>query len=857
VSLEPHCWARPRPIRVAFLVQDGEHAQLALDGIFADCYGRWGGRFSLIAPCVNGQIIPSYWPWLEAFDPDIVYSYVELNRESILEIHERINPSNYAFHYLDENNPRLDIHGFKPQYRFSLLSSLSTIFRQARYNPNAANGGTPAVNLLHSWHTEAPSRFFRDNFGVFDTGNGGSVIPTDARTALSLTAVVSPDHAANRQAGVPLELNTVPDEITAFSHFANRRATSMSVASLLYASKMEFHSPRWGAAFNLVVGSSFRDRVLFWNARLHIPAWLDSDLQCLRVDEDQTENQDFLAVVSELIRHRNHNGNGGQPRVVIRSNSVSPEALAAIAERLRATNPWSAVGLQHVETLDELAPEARRLEDAREGNRFGGDLMPRLDWTRFDWMPPTIRPPAIHPDHLLDAPVRQAFAAGHWACDINIDYDGPLGISRQNRWGLPRRWRMAQAFEVKHDAMALHDLPPQQRGNRLGNLTTFPKLDSPIASIKVPSAEEAVFLALQQESRAEDNVARGRVFPRAKVAEIWPSNESRYLNGILGLAGGLERTAAILLHPFLKNLLASFGGTPNLAGAKVEPTVNRLAKWGRNLPAFDIRDKRDRLALSTLIVRAASGLKTPERFISYSAIRDSWSAYKTEYWERNPQQPEPGDDIDWNADEMRSLDDCLIDLRQRRIFFQGHHWLCDECHHRNWLDLGSLRTERTCEVCQTASQTPVSIEWQFRPNEFLIDSLRDHSALSLIWVLQVLSQRARSSFAYVGPSAMKFSHESTASDAEADLLVISDGKALLCEVKSSWASVRKADINKLVQLATRLRPDVALLAVMEENGEMNDLIADATQQLAQQQIEFELLLWRPNELLDGPYLPSG
>jgi hypothetical protein len=41
---------RPRPVRVAFLIEDGEHSLLALDGIFADCYGRWGGRFSLIVP---------------------------------------------------------------------------------------------------------------------------------------------------------------------------------------------------------------------------------------------------------------------------------------------------------------------------------------------------------------------------------------------------------------------------------------------------------------------------------------------------------------------------------------------------------------------------------------------------------------------------------------------------------------------------------------------------------------------------------------------------------------------------------------------------------------------------------------
>jgi hypothetical protein len=66
------------------------------NGIFADCYGRWGGRFSLIVPCLNGKIPPNYWAWLETFDPDIVYSYVPLSRVDVLEVHERLAVAEYS-----------------------------------------------------------------------------------------------------------------------------------------------------------------------------------------------------------------------------------------------------------------------------------------------------------------------------------------------------------------------------------------------------------------------------------------------------------------------------------------------------------------------------------------------------------------------------------------------------------------------------------------------------------------------------------------------------------------------------------------------------------------------------------------
>ena len=72
-------YVRPRPIRIAYLVQENEHWQALLDAIFAESFARWGGRFTLIVPCENDAIRPAYIPWLEAYDPDIIYSYVDLS----------------------------------------------------------------------------------------------------------------------------------------------------------------------------------------------------------------------------------------------------------------------------------------------------------------------------------------------------------------------------------------------------------------------------------------------------------------------------------------------------------------------------------------------------------------------------------------------------------------------------------------------------------------------------------------------------------------------------------------------------------------------------------------------------------
>src|SRR3954452_8585475 len=87
----------------------------------------------------------------------------------------------------------------------------------------------------------------------------------------------------------------------------------------------------------------------------------------------------------------------------------------------------------------------------------------------------------------------------------------------------------------------------------------------------------------------------------------------------------------------------------------------------------------------------------------------------------------------------------------------------------------------------------------------------------MLWVLNTMVMTARSSFTYVGPTGFSFDPDRESLDAEADLLVLRDGQAILCEVKSSWSHLRASDIAKLVSLSKRLRPDVALLAVMDDN----------------------------------------
>lgn len=694
-----------------------------------------------------------------------------------------------------------------------------------------------------------------DNFGIYHWCREGSGYPPDATAAASLLTIIEPATAADRQRGVPRDLDRIPNEMTAFKEFTERRAISMSLASTLFAPKLDLRVDRWSGTFNLVVGDSFADRVLHWNARLLLPSWLDTDLHCLRVGLDQLRNPNFLVVLGDFLKRRNHvnGGTGGQPQLTVRSISLSQEQLDEAQRLVSSTRPYGLVTSERVSGLDDVVPSARSLETARGLSGAGRGFFPRPDWTRFVWSPPSARPPANVPDHLSDAPVRQMFTSGYWCTDFIFERNGPgPRLMQENQWMLPRRWRMAGSFKISLVESPPNTLLPLARRNRDGNLTTVVCVDYPLEKIDIPTPYQAMQYALAGDGRwAEAHAEHGEIIPPNKVMWMDPSNEARYLTGVLGMAGGLQRANHFLLHPFLLDFFARLGGTPNIPSDKIIPTVNRLQKRAHLEVPFDLRNERERSALADLLVKAANALKRPMDNIKYDDLKQDWKAHRERFWAKNPQQGTSDPEIDWDKREEESLDDCLIELRGRQMVFQGHQWTCPKCHHKNWVDLAAIAPELSCGVCKRVEQAPVDIRWQFRPNQFLIESLRDHSTLSVIWVLSVLCYRARQAFIFVEPTSFGFS-ESRRSDAEGDLLAVVDGEAVLCEVKSSWTQFRS--VAKLVALAKRLRPDIALLAVMGKGVGPTAELEAARTQLAAEGIKFELITLDNHMPEDDPYL---
>ena len=97
--------------------------------------------------------------------------------------------------------------------------------------------------------------------------------------------------------------------------------------------------------------------------------------------------------------------------------------------------------------------------------------------------------------------------------------------------------------------------------------------------------------------------------------------------------------------------------------------------------------------------------------------------------------------------------------------------------------------------------------------------------------------------------------EAGKSDAELDLLVVSDGVVQLVEAK---ASERGINIAKSAELAKRLRPDMVTLAILEAPSPgLGAKLEELRRQLAGSDIAANVMTLDPDDVDDSPSLPTG
>lgn len=295
-----------RPLRIAYLIEDGSHAKLVFDEIFAEAHARWGGRNTLLVPVVDGGIAQAYWNWLVWYDPDLIYTYTSLSDTTVVDIHRQIQPYALTRHELFPGHqvgpgsfhPRLPVQGLSSQ---SVIPSL-----RMRQGIGSKRIGK-LINVFHRWQDDG---LVGDNFGSDSASFGRFPIPDPI---MDLAAPLNIGPANWREMNFREPGKVLTNVIDLF----DQAATDGTIASMSELAGMLYKYPvatdhSWNGALNLVVGDGFAERLTFWNARLLVDSYKSDALTSFRIPASCVGNETLLQAIGKYIGRWNWNSPSGQ-----------------------------------------------------------------------------------------------------------------------------------------------------------------------------------------------------------------------------------------------------------------------------------------------------------------------------------------------------------------------------------------------------------------------------------------------------------------------------------------------------------------------------------------------------------------
>ncbi len=863
-------WSKPpqltalgtaRPFRVAYLIDPANCPNELLDAIFREAYSRWGGRRTLIVPATPEGIDDRYGDWLWFFDADVIYSFVPLSDEVVGGMHEKYGPAHLKRHERLGGANVTDPGCYRPDLPIAMVSSLSIIptvlARTWGFIERITN-----LKLLDRFWDRSESQFLEENFGFVSTSFQPPIAQAHPEffscltliTPQSLAAQHLMKHAANQY------LTTEAELLAALGQRGGGPLTLANLSELL-APQLEFAASTygWTGALSLIVGDTVDDRLLFWNGHhQHHDLWL-TEVTGLRVSLEKVKDEKFVSLLKRIIRERGPHAGGRPDHIFLRSCSIDAATLEKIAEILR-NNDHGHLGVEVVSHKDHSACVPKFGNPLRVGYRNSVTFREGLSTERTEFKDNRVYVPNAQPWHFREALPPAGLRQGNWIIDLTIDRlnDHCRYANTRHIWQLPRRLRLERAFKLERQgdtgAIIGEDFI---RVLRSGMLAVAAEVERKPTALTIPDDIDAFRTGLCAErewlpfERNRMNAPQARA--RYRYAE--PSDKGRYLLGVLGRFATLPDAFAVLMSGYWRTVLLQLGAVPaekNVAlREELLRTLRKRLRRPRGELNFSTDDELQRLAREA--IRFGRKVQHDDRHVRYRWLLRLWVETLHRF---SAQHPAVDKDDEQFYRDTHHLDRSLQHLCQTEILFQGREWQCRRCFNRNWVTIAGISSTLKCDVCGRPEAAPVSGDWHFRGNDFVIGFYREHGGEAVIFALWQLSERARDSF-YFAPSMKLWQDYPEVPDVrpiEIDALMVVDGRLYLCEAKSS-AALDDNEIEKLISAATRIRPDVVLIACMEENGAGLNRAMQALRQRLPKGIEVEVLVFRHGALEDDPILP--
>lgn len=765
ISAEPFSvYALPRPFKIAFLLNPDESKYKILDSIIEYNCKIWGGRFNPIIPVIDGSIPDSYWQLLQFIDPDIIYLFDGILEETKLKIVKEIQPLQIITHR-SSDSPHIDlsINHISVNYIIKKLSN-SILWDSFRDNI------IPISNDFNQKERKLHKFIFR-NFCIED-----DVLNGRHYSKISKTAAINEN-----------------DSLENFFSFFDSSKNYIFPIQLCAVNSSPFYiqDSYLYEKFSIIIEESIWSYILLWNKPLFYSSHGINKINQLCLPLNIFDDKTLAKSMVKFFWNGLKQLSGGQNQIdIISLKSLSQDQRKNISEFCKYLNSYPNFVHQDPLKIPKIKGYAKDIENIPE------TIHQKVDKLKINLNLPV--PLFFEKKPFDDSIIHQDF---QWMADYKIEYrPEKFKYTNVNYWWiLNKRSNITRLF-FNYSFSKI---------NNAGLISLQINSSKKDIELSIPPAYNLFFRMIVNEINYEHNSEKKVLQSYYKYAQI--SDKGRYLLATINLFDNVYAANFIYESNFWRTFFENKCkvNTQNDIEA-LERVKNKIRK---NIVAFvqnySSTSKDKNLDwLSHYIITKSKELKQQEIYFKYKELEDPAMSLIKE---------SPGIN---SSDEQIYLDDfksTFDSLLNQNIFLQGVKPSCNVCGSSFWYELQELSQSLKCKGCNSIFHIPFDIDWTFKINELIVNSISYHGVFPVIWCINELYHYSKNLIFH--PALDLFINQKEKE--EVDLVLIMDNKFAVCEVKTNIKEFSKKELDKIKRIAINTEADKIVLAGFY--GERKDL----------------------------------
>ena len=764
-----------------------------LDELTGLCAKYWGGGLWPIVPTDGTTISDEWWSVLKAFDPDVIYSMTDLEKDFHDRLHDRLAPAILRIATKRERergdgNTVLD---------FSVFDSVSSE-EIAGFHSTQRTSIAPHrfLHLVDSVDLAENRQFAVRNFGLLSPTTYTRVAFETLQVEEVETRDATPANLLTRFATAPLQLVTPLD------------------LSRLYAPRPYDLSPdEFSRGFHLVVGDSVEEALYAWNRVIISDRQAGRDV--LWISAALSRDETFLRLVGEFTNRVFWNDQQ-QRRGKVVSYSEDVEHLNAVASSVAkvAWLGWDAVRLSRGEfpKLNPRGPGRLYYQSWSTPVRQQTEQIPTAEGRgRIS----TARPPFASFGSRREA----------WMLDLEIEYqlDPPRFSNRSDWWWLPHRAALGPLFSPGRTARITATGRP--------SVAVSPAEDS--IPIQIPTKRAVLaklFTAIPQMASADDLPSLPQPY-----FYFGTSQQGRSFRGLVELFGGLSAAGRTFDDPFWREVFVTGAGRPKSDAESAAAVIAREIKKEDEKASTGKAEASDRDQLAHRIALALHQIQPKLTTFDTEILKGIWNRTNRHILSSTDSSPRERFQ-DFAAQE-------LAWLLEEGVLLQGVSIDCPICGLREWRSVDRLDSTIRCDGCAQSFGLPPEPPWRFRLNTLVTEALTREGVLPLLNAVHRITDSASDFVLAIPPQDLRESHDGEVVT-DLDIIVVRDGDFIIGEVKSSPNRFDEEVLASIASVAKTVHPNRIVLAApgKEWPVPVQERVAKLGDRLRDLGIEVQLLL---------------